>query len=120
MIKELETVQNQSENDNYLSPLIRQHVTDSDADDLVQYCKMQKGPGNITLKGGDSGYGEAKFRRAGEKGSRGSEQSFQNKEDLVLTLVIVLNGPVDTRPMCQFCCEGGGVRGRSGSTMLMM
>lgn len=33
------------------------------------------------LKRGDSGYGEAKFRRAGEKGSRGSEQSFQNKED---------------------------------------
>lgn len=26
------------------------------------------------------------------------------------TLVIVLNGPIDTRPMCQFCCKGGGVR----------
>lgn len=27
------------------------------------------------------------------------------------TLVIVLNGPVDTRPVRQFCCEGGSVWG---------
>lgn len=58
----------------------------------------------------EKGNSEGRGRREAESQSK----VCKIRKTPVPTLVIVLNGPVDTRPVCQFCCEGGGVRGEIG------
>ena len=73
--------------------------------------QMQKGPGNITLKGVTVDTEKRSSEGRGRREAEGQSKVSKIRKTLVPTLVIVLNGPVDTRPMGQFCCEGGGVRG---------